>query len=147
MSHCPIVPFYRVCILPRYALQIICFAKFNDHTTQLFPKIKFKKFADLVLFENCVFINKCFSFKSYSVFSHLYNLATGRHNRQTRLAMNGLLILANCNTDKFSAKAFLCSTITSWNSFQALFSEKNFGILSPISLKNLLKDYLISLYF
>ena len=61
--------------------------------------------------------------------------------------MNGLLILPNCNTAKFGTKAFLYSTITSWNSFQALFSEKNFRILSPISLKKLLKNYLILLHF
>ena len=109
--------------------------------------MKIIKFVNLVSVENCIFINKFFSCKSYSVFSDLYNLATGRHNHQTRFAMNGLLILPNCNTAKFGTKAFLYSTITSWNFFQALFSEKNFRILSPISLKKLLKDCLISLHF
>ena len=88
-----IIPSHRICILQRNALWIICFAKFNDHTTHLFHKMKIIKFVDLVSVENCIFINKCFSCKSYSVFSHLYNLATGRHNQQTRFAMNGLLIL------------------------------------------------------
>ena len=64
--------------------------------------MKIIEFVDLVSVENCIFINKCFSCKSYSVFSHLYNLATGRHNHQTRFAMNGLLILPTCNTAKFS---------------------------------------------
>ena len=54
--------------------------------------------------------------------------------------MNGLLILPNFSMAKFGAKAFLCFTITSSNSVQALFSEKNFRIMSPISLKKLLKD-------
>ena len=63
------------------------------------------KFLDLVSVGNCIFINRCFSCKSYSVFSHLYNLATGRHNHKTRFAINGLLILPNCNTAQFSAKA------------------------------------------
>ena len=135
-----IPPFHRVGILQRNALQIIYFAKFNDHATQLFCKMKTIKFVDMV---SGVFINKCFSFKSYSVFSHLYNLATARHNHQTRFAMNGLSILPSCNTSKFGTKAFLYSTITSWNSFEA--SEKNFRILSPISLTKFLKDDLILL--
>ena len=45
----------------------------------------------------------------------MYVLATGRHKHQTRFAMNGLLILPICNTFKFGTKAFLFSTITSWN--------------------------------
>ena len=102
--------------------------------------MKIIKFVDLVSVENCIFIIKCVSCKSYSVCSHLYNLATDRHNHQTRYAMNGLLILPNCDTAKFGTKASLYSTITSWNSFQALFSEKNFKTLSPISLKKLIKD-------
>ena len=55
--------------------------------------MKITKLVDLVSTENCFFMNKCFSYKSYSVFSHLYNIATGRRNHQTRFAMNGLLIL------------------------------------------------------
>ena len=133
--------------LQRNALQMICFAKLNDHATQLFRKMKIIKFVDLVSVENCIFINKCLSCKSYSVFSHLYNLAAGRHNHQTRFAMNGLLILPNYNTDLFGTKAFLYFRISSWNSFQVLFSEKNFRILSLISLKKLLKNYLTSLCF
>ena len=106
-------------------------------------KYKIIKFVDLVSVENCVCINKCFSFKSYSVYSHLYNLATGRYNHQTKFALNNI----NCNTAKFGTKAFLYSRITSWIFFQALFLEKNFRVFSPVSLKKLLKNYLISLYF
>ena len=100
---------HRICILQRNALRIICFAKFNIHTTHLFRRIKIIRFADLVSVENCIFINKCFSCKSCSVFS------------QTRFAVNGLLIQPNYNTAKFGTKAFLYSTITFWNSVQALF--------------------------
>ena len=108
-------PSHRICILQRNALRIICFTKFNNHTTQLFCKMKIIKFVDFVSVENCTFIDKCFSGKSYSVFSRLYTLATGRYNHETRFAMNGLLILPNCNTTKFGKKAFLYSRITSWN--------------------------------
>ena len=112
--------------------------------------MKIIKFVDLVSVENCIFINMCFSCKSYSVlfasFSHLHHSATGRYNHQTKFAMNGLLILPNCNTAKFGTKAFLYSTITFWNSFQTLFAENNFRVISPISLKKLFKDYLIFQY-
>ena len=47
-----IVPSHRICILRRNALQIIFFVKFNDHTTQVFCKIKIIKFLDLVSVEN-----------------------------------------------------------------------------------------------
>ena len=117
-------------------------AKFNDHTTQLFWKMKIIKFVHLVSVENFIFINKCFPCKSYSVSNHLYNLATGRHNHQTRLfAMNGLLILPNCTATKFDTKAFLYSTITSWNSFQALFSEKKFRMSPNKPEKVILKNF------
>ena len=130
---------HRVCILQKNAPCIIYFAKLSNHTTQVFSKMKIIKFVDLITVENRIFINKCFSCKSCSVFSHLYNSA--RHDHQTRLAMNGPLILPNCNTAKCCAKAFLYSTISSWNSFQTLFSEKKFRIISPISLRKLFKDY------
>ena len=143
-----IVSSHTVCILTRNALHIICLVKFNDHKTQLFRKIKIIKLVDLVSVENCIFINKCFSCTCNSVFSHLYILATGRHNHQTIFAINGLLILYSCNVSNFGTKAFLYSTIISWNSLQALFSENNFKIMSRISLKKSLKDFyfLFSLY-
>ena len=119
-----IVSSHRVCILQRNALGIIYFSKFNNHTTQIFHKIKIIKFVALVSVENCIARNKRFSCKSYSVFSHLCNLATGRHNHQTRFAMNGFLIRPNCNTAKFGTKAFWYSTIISWNSFQALLQKR-----------------------
>ena len=62
----PIVTSHLICILQRNALWNICFAKFNDHTTHLVRKIKIKKSVDLVSVENCIFINKYFSCKSYS---------------------------------------------------------------------------------
>ena len=58
-----IVPSHRVSILHRNALRIICFAKINDHTTQLFCKMKIIKYFDLVSVENCILINKFFSCK------------------------------------------------------------------------------------
>ena len=78
--------------------------------------MKIIKFVDLIAVENRIFINKCFSCKSYSAFSHLHNSA--RHDHQIRFAMNGPLILPNCNTAKCCAKAFFYSAISSWNSFQ-----------------------------
>ena len=123
------------------------FCEIQWYNTQLFCQMIITKFVGLVSVENCIFISKCFSCKCYSAFSHLFNSATGTHNHQARFAMNCLLILANCNTTKFGTKILLYSTIASWNSFQALFSEKNFRILSPISLKKLLKNYLILLHF
>ena len=119
-----IVPSHRVWILQRNAPRIIYFSKFNNHTTQIFHKMKIIKFVALVSVENCIVRNKRFSSKSYSVFRHLCNLATGRHNHQTRFPMNGFLIRPNCNTAKFGTKVFWHSTIISWNSFQALFQKR-----------------------
>ena len=63
---------------------LICFAKFNGHTTKLFRKMKIIKFVDLVSVENYILINRGFSFKPYSVISHLYSLVTGKHKHQVR---------------------------------------------------------------
>lgn len=40
----------------------------------------------------------------YSVFYHLYTLAFGKHNSQTGLPINNLLILPSCNTFKYDIK-------------------------------------------
>lgn len=53
----------RMCIMQRNVLRIICFLKFNNHTIQLFYKMKLMKFVDLVSVENCIFINRCFFLK------------------------------------------------------------------------------------
>ena len=102
-----IVSSHIVCILQRNALPIICSAKFNNHTTQLFRKMKIIKFVDLVSVENFIFICKCISCNLYSVFSHLYILANCRHNHQARFAIDGLLMLPSCNTSKFGTEVFL----------------------------------------
>ena len=67
----------------------MCFAKFSDHTTPLFHKIKFTKYFYLVSIENCSFIKKYFFFfyNFYSIFNHLYALVNGRHNHQTRFTL------------------------------------------------------------
>ena len=126
----------------RNTVRVICFAKFNNHTTQLFLKMN-------QLFRKMNII--CWSVISWKLCLHkqtlfLEILLTGRHKHTTRFAINGLLILSSCNTSKFDTKAVLYFTITSGNYFQALFSEKKFGIISPMRLKRLLKDYLFSLY-
>ena len=91
--------------------------------------MKIIKFIDSVSVQKCTFIKKCFSCNSCVMFNSVDALATGKHNHQTRVAINGLLILSSCNASKFGTKAFLYSAITPWNSF-----------------KTLLKDYPLSLY-
>ena len=95
------------------------YTTYNLFCKILFHKMKIIKLVRLISVENCIFITKCFSSKSYFVFSYLYILATGRHNHQTRFAINGLLILLSCNTSKFGTKDFLYST-------------KNFKLMPPI---------------
>ena len=46
--------------------------------------MKIIKFVDLVSVENYILINRGFSFKPYSVISHLYSLVTGKHKHQVR---------------------------------------------------------------
>ena len=113
---------------------IYCFISWNVYFTQKCSTHVYAKFNyHTVSVENYIFINKCFSCKSYSVFNHLYILVTGRHNHQTRFAMiNLLLMLPGCSTSKFGTKAFLYSVIASWNCFQDLLSEKNFRTMSLI---------------
>ena len=43
------------------------FAPFNAHTTSLLENSNILKFADIINFESCVFINNCFNKDSFSI--------------------------------------------------------------------------------
>ena len=74
------------------------------------------------------------SCSSYSVFNHLYNLATGRQS-PNKICYELSLNTNQLQYSKFDTKAFSGFIITSCFAFQALFSENLFSIMFPLSLK------------
>ena len=61
---------YRITLLQKRAIRILHSAAYRDHTCPLFHRYKVLKFVDLVLLENCIFINKGFKDDAFSLFSN-----------------------------------------------------------------------------
>ena len=51
----------RITLLQKRAIRILHSAAYRDHTSPLFHISKVLKFVDIVLLENCIFVNKCFN--------------------------------------------------------------------------------------
>ena len=56
------------------------FAPFNAHTTPLFKNCNILKFADIINFESCVFVNNCFHKNSFLIFNENFKLVLISHS-------------------------------------------------------------------
>ena len=52
---------------------------YRDHTSPLFHRYKVLKFFDIVLLENCIFVNKCINNEAFSLFSNHFKLTACSH--------------------------------------------------------------------
>ena len=114
-----IVSSHRVCILHRTAVHIICKIQWSYNSTIL-QNENYKSMENY-------FINKYFSYKSYSVFSHQYILATGRHNHQTQFSMNVL-------------KYYLVAILLNLAQKLSYILQSFFGILSKFCFQKRIPD-------
>ena len=58
----------RITLLQKRAIRILHSAAYRDHTCPLFHRYKVLKFVDLVLLENCIFVNKSSTIKLFPYF-------------------------------------------------------------------------------
>ena len=128
-------PKHCINLLQKKAIQIISCAQYDAHTLPIFAKLNIIKFSDLISLCNCLFIYKHFFSKPYSVFLHVFILASNTHEQNNRFASHGPLIKPRCNTSKFGNNAFVASAITSWNFFQKEFPSNNMRQISYSQLK------------
>ena len=56
----------RITLLQKTAIRILHSDAYRDHT--LFHRSKVLKFVDIVLLENCIFVNKCFNDEAFPYF-------------------------------------------------------------------------------
>ena len=61
------------------ALRIMNFVPFNAHTIPLFKNCNNLKFADIINFESCIFMNNCFNKGSFSIFNENFKLVSTIH--------------------------------------------------------------------
>ena len=70
----------RITLLKKRVIRILHFAANRDHTCPLSHRYKVLKVVDLVSWENCIFINKCFNDDAVSLFLNNFKLAGSSHS-------------------------------------------------------------------
>ena len=136
----------KKCLFFKKALRVMNFVPFNAHTTPLFKNCNNLKFADVINFESCIFMNNCFNRGSFSTFNENFKLVSTMHSYNTRSDRTGLLFVPSYNTVRFGRKSIIHSTTLTWNYLQDKLTEYNFLRLTPKSLKILLVKFFISEY-
>ena len=99
----------RITLLQKRAIRILHSAAYRDHTSPLVHRYKVLKFVDLVLLENCIFVNKCFNDKAFSLISNHFKLTGSSPPHCTRSVSNGL-IFKKLYTTPFTMVTNLLST-------------------------------------
>ena len=99
----------------------------GGHNSPLFHRYKVLKFVDIVLLENCIFVNKCFNNEAFSLFSNHFKLTAISHSYCTRLVHNGLIFKRSYNTFRYGNKSIINSTVSTWNHFQTIFHNQDLG--------------------
>ena len=107
----------RITLLQKRAIRILHSAAYRDHTSPLFHRYKVLKFVDLVLLENCIFVNKCFNGEIFSLFSNHFKLTASSDSYCTRSVSNGLIFKRLYNTFHYGKKSIINSTVSIWNCF------------------------------
>ena len=121
-------------------------AAYWKHTSPLFHRYKVLKFVDLLLLENCIFVNKCFNDEAFSLFSNHFKLTASSHSYCTRSVSNGLIFKRLYNTFLYGNKSIINSTVTTWNYFKTIFHGHNLLNMSPKKVKSLISKYFFENY-
>ena len=119
---------------------------FHSHlayTCPLFHRSEVLKFVDLVSLENCIFVNKCFNNKAFSLFSNNFKLTPSSHSYCTRSVRNGLIFKRLYNTIRYGNKSIINSAVSTWNHFQTIFHGHNLLNMSPKKMKSLISKYFL----
>ena len=115
-------------LLQKRAIRILdSAAYYRGHNSPLFHRYKVLKFVDIVLLENCIFVNKCFNNEAFSLFSNHFKLTAISHSYCTRLVHNGLIFKRSYNTFHYGNKSIINSTVSTWNHFQTIFHNQDLG--------------------
>ena len=123
------------------------FAAYRGHTSPLFHKYKILKFVNIVLLENCIFVNKCFNNEAFSLFSNHFKLTASSHSYCARSVSNGLIFKRLYNTFCcYGNKSIIISTVSTWNHFQTIFHGHNLLNMSPRKIKSLISKYFFENY-
>ena len=133
----------RITFLQKRAIRILHSAAYRDHTCPLFHRYKILKFVDLVSLENCIFVNKCFNDKAFSLFSNNFKLTASSHSYCTRSVRNGLIFKRLYNTIRYGNKSIINSAVSTWNHFQTIFHDHNLLNMSPQKMNSLISKYFL----
>ena len=131
----------RITLLQKRAIRILNSAAYKDHTSPLFHRYKVLKFLGIASLENCIFVNKCFNYEAFSLFSNYFKLTASSHSYCTRSVSNGLIFKRYCNTFLYGNKSIINSTVSIWNCFQTIFHGHNPLNMSPKKVKSLISKY------
>ena len=117
---------YRILLLQKRTIRILHSLLIHP----LFHRYKVLKSVDLVLWENWVFVNKCFNNEAFSLFSNHFKLTASSHSFCTRSVSNGLIFKRLYSTFCYSDTSIISASGT-WNHFQPIFHGNNLLNISP----------------
>ena len=80
-------------------IRIISFAKFDEHSTPLFAKLKIIKFHDIILLYTACFMYQYSNCNLQSVFDSFFTAINTRHNYNTRLASKSTFAFPKIRTN------------------------------------------------
>ena len=121
----------KVPIFQNKALRIMNLSHFNTHASPLIKNCNVLKFADVINFRSCIFINKCFNKNSFSIFNENFKSVSTIHSFNTRLARNYLLFAPIYYSGRFERKSEM---------------KHDFLCLAPKNLKILLVKFFVFMY-
>ena len=134
----------QISTLQNKALRLINFKNKQEHTSPLYKSsqiLKIKDHSDLL---NCLFTYKCLHSELPLSFENF--VTTIDHQYRTRAAVYGSLAILNVNTTLYGLQSIRYRCISTWNSFQRLYSNNRLSNLSKQKLKNVIRSFYLDSY-
>ena len=127
-------------ILQKRTIRIISFAKFDEHSTPLFAKLKIIKLHDIILLNTACFMYQYSNCNLPSAFDSFFIAINTRHNYSTRMASKSTFAFPKIRTNygKFNIRYFGPKI---WNDI-----EGQLKILSFRCFKRKLKERFLDKY-
>ena len=131
--------------LQNRALRIISFADFRADSNPLYSNLKILKLGDLIVLQNCLFVQDILKKVSPSCFHDYFQLTRNLHPCNTRGSDFGCIFVPFNNTIRYGINSITRTCIQNWNDIAKHFST-NLALLSRKELKCCVRDFFIHTY-
>ena len=114
---------YRVFVLQKKALRIICFQPRDCYSSPLFKKHNLLKSEDKIKLENVLLVSKYFNNILPSIFNNWFILCSDMHNYNTAASLTGKLFKPSFRTILHGKNYVTLSAVNAWNKIQTAFGD------------------------